>query len=46
LSEDVDSGNEANSEPEEKAPATFAFKPIAAYFNDLECNNPTEDDGE
>ena len=46
LLEDVDSGNEADSEPKENMPATFAFKPIVAYLNDPECNNPTEDDGE
>ena len=27
-------------------PPTFPFKSIIAYFNDPECNNPTEDDGE
>jgi len=46
LPKDVDSGNEAVSEPKENTPATFAFKPIVAYLNDPECNNPTEDDGE
>jgi len=46
LPEDVDSGNEADSEPEENTPATFSFKPIVAYLNDPECNNPTENDGE
>ena len=44
--EDNDSGNEADSEPEEDAPATFAFKPIVAYLNDPEYNNLIEDDGE
>ena len=46
LPEDINSGNEADSEPEEDTPATFTFKPIVAYLNDPECNNPTEDDGE
>jgi len=46
LPEDVDSGNEANSEPEEDMPATFAFKSIVDYLNDPECNNPTKDDDE
>jgi len=46
LLEDDDSGNEADSESEEDTPATFAFKPIVAYFNDPKCNNPIEDDGE
>ena len=44
--EDDDSGNEADSESKEGTPATFAFKPIVAYFNDSKCNNPIEDDGE
>jgi len=46
LLEDDDSGNEADSEPKEDTSATFAFKPIVEYFNDPECNNPIEDDGE
>ena len=37
LLEDDDSDNEADSEPEEDTPATFAFKPIAAYLNEPEC---------
>ena len=44
--DDDDSGNEADLESEEDTPATFAFKPIVAYFNDPECNDPNEDDGE
>jgi len=46
LLKDDDSGNEADSESEEDTPATFALKPIVAYFNDPKCNNPIEDDGE
>ena len=46
LLEDDNSGNEADSESKKDTPATFAFKPIVAYFNDLKCNNPIEDDGE
>jgi len=46
LLDDDDSGNEADLESEEDTPATFAFKPIVAYFNDPECNDPNEDDGE
>jgi len=46
LLEDDDSGNEADSEPEEDTSATFAFKPIVAYLNDPEYNNPIKDDGE
>jgi len=45
LPEDVDSGNEADSEPKEDTPAIFSFKPIVADLNDFERNNPTEDDG-
>jgi len=46
LLKDDDSGNEANSKSDEDTPATFAFKPIVTYFNDPECHNPIEDDGE
>jgi len=45
LLEDDDSDNEADSKPEEDTPATFAFKPIVAYLNNLECNNSIKDDG-
>ena len=44
LLEDDDSGNEVDSELEEDTQATFTFKPIVAYLNDLECNNPIEND--
>ena len=37
---DDNSGNEADSEPKEDTPATFAFKLIVAYLNNPECNNP------
>ena len=46
LLENDDSGNEEDSEPKEDAPAIFAFKPIVAYLNDPECNNPIKDDDE
>jgi len=46
LLDDDDSGNEEDSEPEEDMPTTFAFKPIVAYLNNPECNNPIEDDEE
>jgi len=46
LLEDDNSVNEVDSESEEDTPATLAFKPIVAYFNDPKCNNPIEDDGE
>ena len=37
-----------NSESEEDLLAIFAFKSMVAYFKDLKCNNPIEDedDGE
>ena len=44
LLEDDDSGNEADSELEEDTLATLDFKPIVAYFNNPQCNNPIEDD--
>jgi len=46
LLEDDDSDNEADSESEEDMPATLAFKPIVAYRNDPQCNNPIGDDEE
>jgi len=46
LLEDDDSGNEADSELEEDTLATLDFKPIVAYFNNPQCNNSIEHDGE
>jgi len=46
LLESEDSGNVADSEPEEDAPTIFAFKPIVAYLNNPECNNPIESNDE
>ena len=46
LLEDDDSGNEADSESEEDTPATVASKPIIAYLNDPQCNNPIGNDDE
>jgi len=46
LLEDDDSGNEADSESEEDTPATLAFKPIVAYLNGPQYNNPIRDDDE
>ena len=34
LLEDIDIGNEADSESEEDTPATFAYELIVAYLND------------
>jgi len=44
LLESEDSSNEADSEPEEDALTIFSFKPIVAYLNDPECNNPDDDE--
>ena len=41
-----DNGNEADAESEEDTPATLAYEPIVAYFNDPQCNNPFGDDDE
>jgi len=46
LPDDVDSGNEADSESEEDVPATISIEPIIAYLNDYDCNNPAENEGE
>jgi len=40
------SGNDADSESEEDRPATFAYEPIVAYFNNPQCYNPIGDDDE
>ena len=41
-----DSGNVVDSESEEDAPATLIFKPMVAYLENPDCNNPTENEGE
>jgi len=46
LPNDVDSGNEADSESEEDAPATINIEPIIAYLDDFDCNNLVENEGE
>ena len=46
LSNNNDSGNEADSESEGDTLATLACEPIVACFNDPQCNNPSEDDDE
>jgi len=46
LLEDDDSSNEVDLESEEDMPTTLAFKPIVAYLNDPQCNNPIGDDDE
>jgi len=44
LLDDDNSGNETDSESEGDTPATLAYEPIEACFNDPKCNNPSEDD--
>ena len=39
LPDDVDSGNEADSESEDDPEVSFDEEPIIAYLNDLDCNN-------
>ena len=39
LPDDVDSGNKADSESGEDAPAIFSIEPIVAYLDDFDCNN-------
>ena len=46
LPNDVDSGNETDSESEEDVPATISIEPIVVYLNDYDCNDPTENEGE
>jgi len=46
LPDDINSGNEADSESEEDAPATFSMKPIIAYLDDPDCNNHVKNEGE
>jgi len=46
LPDDVNSDNEADSEFEEDTLTTFVLKPIVAYLNDPECNNPAVEKGE
>jgi len=45
LPDNVDSGNEANSESEEDAPATINIEPIVVYLDYFDCNNLTENEG-
>ena len=46
MTDDVDSGNEADSESEEDTLATISIKPIIAYLDDYDCNNPAKNKGE
>ena len=46
MPDNVDSGNEADSESEEYAPAITSLEPVVAYLDDFDCNNPTKNKGE
>ena len=46
LPDNDDSGNEADSESETDMPAILVGELIIAYFNNLQCNTPSEDEGE
>jgi len=46
LPDDIDSGNEADSESEEDAPITINVESIIAYLDDFDCNNLAENEGE
>jgi len=46
LPDDIDNGNEADSESEKETTATFVMEPLVANLDDLYCNNTIENDGE
>jgi len=46
LPDDVDSGNEMDSESKEDVPATLSIEPIMAYLNDYDCNDHADNEGE
>ena len=46
LPDNDDSGNEADSKSEGDTPATLVGEPIVAFFNNPQCNTPSEDDDE
>ena len=45
LPDNVDSGNETDSESEEDALVTISLEPIVAYLDDFYYNNPAENEG-
>jgi len=45
LPDDVESGNEADSESKEDMTVTFSIEPIVAYLDDPDCKNPAENEG-
>ena len=46
LSDDIDSGKQADSESRDDPTATFDNESLVAYFNDPHCNNSAKNDGE
>jgi len=46
LPDDIDSGNEANSESGEDESAIFSIEPIVAYLDDFDCNNLAKNEDE
>jgi len=46
LSDDIDSGNDADSKSGEDPTTTFMEEPIVAYFSDPDCNNSAKINGE
>ena len=44
--DDINSGNEVDSESEEDVPATISVEPIIVYLNNFDCKNLTENEGE
>jgi len=45
LPDDIDSGNEIDSESEEDTTNIFSMEPIIAYLDDPYCNNSAKNDG-
>jgi len=46
LSNDIDSGNEADSESGENSEVSFDEEPIVTYLNDPDCNNSVDNNDE
>ena len=46
LPDDIDRGNEADSESREGPGVSFNEEPIVAYLNDRDCNNFTDNGDE
>jgi len=46
LPDDIDSGNEADSESGDDLVVSFDEEPLVAYFDNSDCNNSAENDGE